>query len=144
MRIFSRNEIYDILVSDSRIYSEYIGKTFTYASFHSVCALKKLCLHMNATHRLVSASHVSRRRSPATRRALIVGEFCSFGVCVVGVKSAHSRIQLNPGSAHIVQGSDRFYYLGLTNEESLSEFHKLKQKTAANSPKTSRLNWRQI
>ncbi|KAI6240715.1 Potassium channel subfamily T member 1 [Aphelenchoides fujianensis] len=88
----SGNEIYDILVRDSRFFGEYVGKTFTYASFHA--------------HR-------------------------SFGICLVGVKSddRRSRIQLNPGHSHVVQSSDRFYYIALTNEESLSEFRKMKQKT---------------
>lgn len=50
---------------------------------------------------------------------------------MVGVKrdDRKAKIQLNPGHLHIVQSSDRFYYIALTNEESLSEFHKMKQKT---------------
>lgn len=31
----SGNEIYDIVVRDSRFFNDYIGKTFTYASFHA-------------------------------------------------------------------------------------------------------------
>lgn len=31
----SGNEIYDIVVRDSRFFGEYVGKTFTYASFHA-------------------------------------------------------------------------------------------------------------
>uniref|UniRef100_A0A914CRW8 Potassium channel subfamily T member 1 n=1 Tax=Acrobeloides nanus TaxID=290746 RepID=A0A914CRW8_9BILA len=31
----SGNEIYDILVSDSKFFGEYVGKSFTYASFHA-------------------------------------------------------------------------------------------------------------
>jgi potassium channel subfamily T protein 1 len=88
----SGNEIYDILVRDSRFFGEYIGKTFTYASFHA--------------HR-------------------------TYGICLVGVKrdDRRSRIQLNPGHLHVISGSDRFYYIALTNEESLSEFRKMKQRT---------------
>ncbi|KAI6209861.1 Calcium-activated BK potassium channel alpha subunit [Aphelenchoides besseyi] len=57
--------------------------------------------------------------------------FGEYGICLVGVKSddRRSRIQLNPGHSHIVQSSDRFYYIALTNEESLCEFKKMKQKT---------------
>uniref|UniRef100_A0A914CTC3 Potassium channel subfamily T member 1 n=1 Tax=Acrobeloides nanus TaxID=290746 RepID=A0A914CTC3_9BILA len=31
----SGNEIYDVLVSDSKFFGEYVGKSFTYASFHA-------------------------------------------------------------------------------------------------------------
>ncbi|CAD5233254.1 unnamed protein product [Bursaphelenchus xylophilus] len=87
----SGNEIYDILVKDSKFFFDYVGKTFAYTSFHA--------------HR-------------------------TYGICLVGVKKGEkgSRIQLNPGHQHVVQISDRFYYIALTNEESIRDLHKLTKK----------------
>uniref|UniRef100_A0A915D9P3 Calcium-activated potassium channel BK alpha subunit domain-containing protein n=1 Tax=Ditylenchus dipsaci TaxID=166011 RepID=A0A915D9P3_9BILA len=86
----SGNEIYDICVTESKFFEEYVGKTFTFASFHA--------------HQL-------------------------YGVCLVGVKRdvEGAKIMLNPGESHMLQPSDRVYYIALTSEESLREFH-LKQK----------------
>lgn len=79
----SGNEIYDIVVGESKFFGEFIGKTFVFASFYA-------------------------------------HEY--YGVNLLGVKrEGHGeRIMLNPGHSHVIQSTDRFYYVGLTNEESIS------------------------
>lgn len=42
-----------------------------------------------------------------------------YGVCLIGVKRDHpnATILLNPGSEHIMKGSDFCYYMSITQEE---------------------------
>ncbi|KAH7728256.1 CBR-SLO-2 protein [Aphelenchoides avenae] len=107
----SGNEIYDIRLADSKFFGEYVGKSFTYASFHS------------------------HQRRVTSRKIIEIHSPFSYGVCLVGVKpdGAKARILLNPGQNYIMKGSDRLYYIALTNEESLSEFKKKTKKSGISS-----------
>ncbi|ULT80895.1 hypothetical protein L3Y34_011046 [Caenorhabditis briggsae] len=46
------------------------------------------------------------------------------GLIAVAPEGDTSRMKLNPGSSHIIQSTDTVYYMGLTNEESLTDFRK--------------------
>ncbi|XGW15317.1 hypothetical protein V3C99_001080 [Haemonchus contortus] len=49
-----------------------------------------------------------------------------YGVGLIAVKSdePNAKILLNPGGSHIIKSKDTLYYMALTNEESLYNFHK--------------------
>uniref|UniRef100_A0AC34RR67 Calcium-activated potassium channel BK alpha subunit domain-containing protein n=1 Tax=Panagrolaimus sp. JU765 TaxID=591449 RepID=A0AC34RR67_9BILA len=97
----SGNEIYDILVGESKFFGDFIGKTFVYASFYA-------------------------------------HEF--YGVNLLGVKreGIGEKITLNPGHSHVIQPTDRFYYVALTNEESLPSDKKGNLKVSPLHLKSSR------
>lgn len=113
----SGNEIYHIILGDSRFFGEYEGKSFTYASFHSHRKYDRLPLNVTV--------HTSKSH----RRLNIEFRFCIFlprrryGVALVGVRPAElpefyeETILLNPGPRHIMKKDDTCYYMSITKEE---------------------------
>uniref|UniRef100_A0A7E4ZRB9 Potassium channel subfamily T member 2 n=1 Tax=Panagrellus redivivus TaxID=6233 RepID=A0A7E4ZRB9_PANRE len=94
----SGNEIYDVVAGDSRFFGDFVGRSFSYASFYA--------------HEM-------------------------YGVNLLGVKRSDpgEQITLNPGHHHIIQPTDRFYYVALTNEESLPSSKKSAMKILNQSGK---------
>lgn len=102
----SGNEIYHIVLGDSRFFGEYEGKSFTYASFHSHRkSVFILNFYLNDFF------------------LLIIMNLNRYGVALVGVRPAElpefyeETILLNPGPRHIMKKDDTCYYMSITKEE---------------------------
>nr|CAD7455325.1 unnamed protein product [Timema tahoe] len=109
----SGNEIYHIVLGDSRFFGEYDGKSFTYASFHSHRKAHDSGLNIIIIYWKALCPFCSDYLSLLLR----------YGVALVGVRPAElpefyeDTILLNPGPRHIMKKSDTCYYMSISKEE---------------------------
>lgn len=119
----SGNEIYHIVLGDSRFFGEYEGKSFTYASFHSHRKYVLLMLKRSTIDgRLLDYSSCLVMRFIKINPLFII-IIIRYGVALVGVRPAElpefyeDTILLNPGPRHIMKKDDTCYYMSITKEE---------------------------
>lgn len=120
----SGNEIYHIVLGDSRFFGEYEGKSFTYASFHSHRKYVETAWGLNEVSADDEASSWMATDNVILRFIKINPPFIiRYGVALVGVRPAElpefyeDTILLNPGPRHIMKKDDTCYYMSITKEE---------------------------
>lgn len=119
----SGNEIYHIVLGDSRFFGEYEGKSFTYASFHSHRKWVSLKIKPKNAKREIEKLKNSYFFSFHVTTHTKFTNWVRYGVALVGVRPAElpefyeDTILLNPGPRHIMKKDDTCYYMSITKEE---------------------------
>lgn len=106
----SGNEIYHILLGNSKFFRDYEGKTFTYASFHA--------------HRKYFRTNFFKNLY------LFNGILSRFGVALVGIQPENDGIKLNAGPKYILKSTDICFYMSITKEENSSLLIEASEKQA--------------